>query len=59
MNDRSLKAREIEALTFIYAVQPRPPAAGSARSRPRPWRILAGVAGAVLLVAAAWLLLPH
>jgi hypothetical protein len=58
MNDRSLKAREIEALTFIYPARARPPAAQQARWTLRPWRITVGVAGLVLLGALAWFLLP-
>jgi hypothetical protein len=58
VNDRPLKAREIEALTFIYPAWARPPAALQARSTLRRWPIPAGVAGLVLLGALAWCLFP-
>jgi hypothetical protein len=55
-HDRLLKAREIEALTFIYPTAVPPSAAKHARSTLRPWRITVGVAGLVLLGTVAWLI---
>jgi hypothetical protein len=55
-HDRFLKAREIEALTFIHPAADRPPAAKHARWTLRPWRITVGVAVLGLLGAVAWLI---
>lgn len=57
-SDSSLKAREIEALTFICPAEAHPPAPKRARSPLRPSRTTIGVAGGVVLVGGlAWLLL--
>ena len=58
MNDPSLKAREIEALTFIYPAEAQPSAAKHARPLLRRWRTTVGVAGLVVLIGTlAWFLL--
>jgi hypothetical protein len=58
MNDPTLKAREIEALTFIYPAEAHPSVAKHARSPLRRWRTIVGVAGlAVLIGALAWFVL--
>jgi len=57
-NNPSLKAREIEALTFIYPAEAHPAAARHVRSPLRPWRTTVGVAGVVVVLGAlAWFVL--
>jgi hypothetical protein len=58
MNEPSLKAREIEALTFICPAEAHPSVPKHARLLLRGWRTTVGVAGlAVLIGALAWFLL--
>jgi len=56
-NHPSLKAREIEALTFIYPAEVQPSMVKHAPSPWRRWRTTLGVAGLVVLLGAlAWFL---
>lgn len=57
MNDLPLKAREVEALTFIYpATRARQSAAKRSRPTLLPWRITVAVASLVFIGALAWFL---
>jgi len=61
MSKPTLKAREVEALTFIYPAAPAKAAAGD-RPRLRLWRPRPATVGLavviVVLAALAWVLLP-